>query len=57
MNTGLRDLARFGEMMRSGGQFNGQQIMPVSVIRDIQRGGNQDHLAKAGYKQLDGWSY
>jgi CubicO group peptidase (beta-lactamase class C family) len=27
LNLTLRDMARFGEMMRNGGQFNGQQII------------------------------
>ena len=35
LNTGLRDLARFGEMMRNGGRFNGQQIIPTAVVDRI----------------------
>lgn len=57
LNTGLRDLARFGEMIRSGGWFNGQQIMPQATIDDIRQGGDRAAFAKAGYKLLDGWSY
>jgi CubicO group peptidase (beta-lactamase class C family) len=57
LNTGLRDLARFGEMMRNEGQFNGQQIVPRSVIDDIRRGGDKAAFAKAGYDLLKGWSY
>jgi len=57
LNTGLRGLARFGEMMRLGGRFNGQQIVPKAVVDDIRRGADQAHLAKAGYALLPGWSY
>ncbi|MFY0104265.1 6-aminohexanoate hydrolase, partial [Acinetobacter baumannii] len=38
LNTTLRDLARFGEMIRNDGRFNGRQILPKSVIDDIRRG-------------------
>ncbi|MGA8516080.1 MAG: serine hydrolase [Burkholderiaceae bacterium] len=56
-NAGLRDLARFGEMMRQGGYFNGQQIVPSAVVEDIARGANRADFAKAGYSTLPGWSY
>ncbi|EGP08639.1 6-aminohexanoate-dimer hydrolase [Bradyrhizobiaceae bacterium SG-6C] len=55
-NTVLRDLARFGEMMRNKGKFNGQQIIPEAAVADITKGGNKDDFAKAGYA-LKGWSY
>lgn len=57
LNTTLRDLARFGEMMRNNGHFNGQQILPPQVVADIRRGGSRSDFAKAGYTQLPGWSY
>lgn len=57
LHTCLRDLARFGEMMRGMGHFNGQQIVPESVVAGIQSGGNPDHFASAGYNLLPGWSY
>ena len=57
LNTGLRDLARFGEMMRLDGRFNGQQIVPKAVVDDIRRGADKAHFAKAGYALLPGWSY
>jgi hypothetical protein len=53
----LRDLARFGEMMRLRGRCNGQQIVPAAVIDDIRRGGSQEQFALADYKTLPGWSY
>jgi len=57
LNTGLRDLARFGEMVRNNGRYNGQQILPAQVVADIRRGGSRELFAKAGYKQLPNWSY
>jgi CubicO group peptidase (beta-lactamase class C family) len=56
-NPTLRDMARFGEMMRQGGRFNGQQIVPKAVVDDIRRGASREDFAKAGYKTLPGWSY
>ncbi len=57
LNTGLRDLARFGEMMRQDGRFNGQQIIPKAVVDDIRRGGDKNNFTKAGYATLPGASY
>ncbi len=57
LNTSLRDLARFGEMMRNNGQANGQQVLPRAVIDDIRTGGDPAKFAKAGYATLPGWSY
>lgn len=57
LNVTLRDLARFGEMMRLDGRFNGRQIVPKAVVDDIRRGADRDHFAKAGYRLLPGWSY
>lgn len=57
LNTGLRDLARFGEMLRHRGFYNGQQILPAEAVEDIRRGGDTAAFAKAGYKLLPGWSY
>lgn len=57
MSLGLRDLARFGEMMRNGGRFNGHRIVPASVVEDIARGAKAEDFAKAGYATMPGWSY
>ncbi len=57
MNAGLRDLARFGEILRNNGQFAGRQILPKAVVDDIRRGSDRSHFAKAGYTLLQGWSY
>ncbi len=57
LSCGLRDLARFGEMIRNGGRYNGRQIVPASAVEDIRRGGDKKAFAQAGYTLLDGWSY
>lgn len=57
LNTTLRDHARFGEMMRRGGRYNGRQIVPKSIIDDIRKGGDKSDFAEAGYATLPGWSY
>jgi CubicO group peptidase (beta-lactamase class C family) len=55
--TTLRDLARFGEMIRLNGRFNGQRILPAAAIAEIRRGGDRSQFVKAGYATLPGWSY
>ena len=57
LNANLRDFARIGEMMRLGGKFNGQQIVPAAVVADIAKGADKDKFSKAGYKLLQNWSY
>lgn len=57
LSTGLRDLARFGEMIRNNGAFNGRQIIPAMAVANIRRGGNPADFARAGYELLPGWSY
>jgi hypothetical protein len=57
LNLRLRDLARFCDMMRQGGRFNGRQVVPAAVVADIARGADPTNFAKAGYKTLPGWSY
>jgi CubicO group peptidase (beta-lactamase class C family) len=57
LNGRLRDLARFGEMLRLDGRFNGRQIVPAAVVADLCRGGSRAAFARAGYQTLPGWSY
>ncbi|MER8809610.1 serine hydrolase domain-containing protein [Mesorhizobium australicum] len=35
LSATLRDLARFGELMRSNGTWQGKQLVPASVVEDI----------------------
>ncbi|MGV0984147.1 MAG: serine hydrolase domain-containing protein [Limnohabitans sp.] len=57
LNAGLRDMARFGEMMRNHGKFNGQQIIPAAVVQDIAKGGDKSAFPQASFPTLPGWSY
>ena len=57
LSATLRDTARFGEMIRLNGRFNGRQIIPASVVQSIRRGANKSDFASAGYRTLPGWSY
>jgi len=52
LNTGMRDLARFGEMLRVGGRVGNRQILPAAVAEDIQRGGDSARFAEAGFPQV-----
>lgn len=53
----LRDLARFGELMRRDGDWHGTQLVPAAVVADIRRGSEPAKFAKAGYTLLPGYSY
>ena len=57
LNASLRDMARVGEMMRLQGKFNGRQIVPAAVVRDIEGGADRAKFAKGGYATLPNWSY
>lgn len=56
-NAGLRDLARFGEMLRNNGKWLGEQIIPAAAVDDIRKGGSKAAFAKSGHPELKGWSY
>lgn len=57
LNAGLRDLARFGQLMLEQGRVNGEQLVPGRVIDRIRAGGSKDAFAAGGYAALPGWSY
>ena len=57
LSTTLRDLARFGETMRNHGYFNGRQVVPASVVAEIERGADPAKFKPAGYTTLPGSSY
>jgi CubicO group peptidase (beta-lactamase class C family) len=58
LNASLRDLARFGEMMRKEGRWRGEQIIPREVVEDIRTGSDPEPFAASDYgKKLPGWSY
>jgi CubicO group peptidase (beta-lactamase class C family) len=57
LNANLADLARFGEMIRRGGRWNGRQILPPAVVRAILSPGDAAAFAGTRYPGLDGGSY
>jgi len=57
MSASLRDLCRFGELMRCEGAWAGKQVLPAAVIADIRRGSDPAKFAMAGYTLLPGYSY
>lgn len=58
LNMTARDLARFGEMLRNDGRWNGRQIVPAAVVAKIKAGGDRAAYA-AGRPSSSrlGWSY
>jgi CubicO group peptidase (beta-lactamase class C family) len=57
LSASLRDLCRFGELMRCEGTWHGQQIIPAQVVADIRRGADPRKFAIAEYTLLPGYSY
>lgn len=57
LNLGLRDMARFGQLILNNGKSGTQQIIPKAAIDDIRKGGSKKAFAKGGYPLLKGWSY
>jgi hypothetical protein len=57
LNAGLRDMARFGQMLLNNGRIGENQVVPEAAIASIRGGGDRDAFADAGYSLLDGWSY
>lgn len=52
----LRDLARFGELVRLGGVWHGEQLIPPAAIAAIRRGGDPAAFVP-DYPGLAGGSY
>jgi CubicO group peptidase (beta-lactamase class C family) len=51
----LRDIARFGEMLRLGGVWHGQQIVPPAAVERIFKGGDPAAFVATKYPgNLDG---
>ena len=57
LNLGLRDLARFGELIRNDGKIGSSEIISKAVVDDIRKGADPGKFKKAGYHMLKGWSY
>lgn len=51
------DLARFGEMLRRGGEYNGQRLFDKAVIDNLAQGGDREKFKLSGMKFRPGYSY
>lgn len=56
-NATARDMARFGEMIRLRGVYEGRRILSSAALDDIFAGGDQNAFEGSGYPFLPGWSY
>lgn len=57
LNPVLRDMARFGEVMRRDGVGHGGSAIPVAAVESIRGGANRAAFARAGYGYLPDCSY
>jgi len=57
LNTTLRDLARFGELVRNHGRCGATQVLPEAAVRDTFNGADPARFAANGPPTLTGWSY
>lgn len=57
LNATGRDLARFAEMLRRGGELNGQRIFAQAVIDDLRKGGDREKFKSSGMAFRPGYSY
>lgn len=57
MSASLRDMARFGEMLRKEGRWNGRQILPAAVVKSLLSPGDPAAFPSADYPMLAGGSY
>jgi CubicO group peptidase (beta-lactamase class C family) len=57
LSATLRDMCRFGELLRCEGAWAGRQVIPDAVVADIRRGADPAKFAPAGYRLLPGYSY
>ncbi len=46
LSASLRDLCRFGELMRCEGAWGGKQLIPAEVVADIRRGSDPRKFAQ-----------
>jgi CubicO group peptidase (beta-lactamase class C family) len=52
-----RDLARFAEMVRLGGELNGQRFFAKEAVDEIRKGGDRKKFKSSGMDFRDGYSY
>lgn len=57
LNPVLRDMARFGEVMRLDGAWQNGQVIARQAVSAIKAGGDPAAFAPAGYQTIPGGSY
>jgi len=57
LNATLRDLARFGEMLRNDGKVDGREVVPKAAIEAIRRGADREKFKASGLTERFGYSY
>lgn len=57
MSAAPRDLARLGQLLLQRGRWEGQQLLPATVVDDLIRGGSTEAFAVDGRSTREGWSY
>lgn len=57
LSATARDLARVGEMLRRGGEFNGQRVLSAQAIAEMTRGGDREKFKASGLSFRPGYSY
>ncbi len=58
LNATARDLARFGEMLRLGGEFNGHRVFDKAVLdQTFIQGGDREKFKAGGMPFRAGYSY
>lgn len=57
LSASLRDLALFGELVRREGDWQGDQILPASVVASIRGGSDRAKFPASEYPLLPGYTY
>jgi hypothetical protein len=57
LNASVRDLARFGELVRLGGAIGARRIVPAAAVAAVRTPGDPAKFPAASYPTLPGWSY
>ncbi|MCP8690428.1 serine hydrolase domain-containing protein [Marinobacterium sedimentorum] len=57
LNASLRDLARFAELLRNGGKYQGEQILHPDLVPDIMRGNSLAAFESPLHESMSSWSY
>jgi CubicO group peptidase (beta-lactamase class C family) len=57
LNATLRDIGRFGQMLASYGEVEGEQVVSRRIVERIAAGGSRAAFARTGMATRPGWSY